>query len=194
MSFAKLPKTPPLSNQTRLLSFDLEANGLHGQAFAVGAVVMDATGKIHDEFSARCLLHGPVDPFVRENILPALVDMPVTHKTYAELCEAFWAWYLKTEPKTDYVLVSNGYPVEYRFLLDCQKADLEERYWQHPYPILDLSSLLLQIGNKISSKNKLVGEIKKTGSFVQHHPLHDARVAALMAFEAFRQAGQIVDR
>lgn len=187
----KLPKTPRLNKQTKLLSFDLEANGLHGQAFAVGAVVMDAQGQIHDEFAARCRLTSKVDPWVKENVLPALADMPITHKTYEDMREDFWAWYLDAEPQADYVLVSNGYPVEYRFLIDCQDADLGERYWQHPYPILDLASLLIQVGNKSESKSQWLGDIKRAGSYIQHHPLHDAKIAALMAFEAFRQAGQI---
>ncbi|HSX24263.1 MAG TPA: hypothetical protein VLE74_04135, partial [Candidatus Saccharimonadales bacterium] len=159
--------------------------------FAVGAVVMDVSGVVHDEFSARCRVITQIDPWVKENVLPAIADMPVTHDTYVEMREAFWAWYLQAMLQADYVVVSNGYPVEYRFLLDCQEADLTERYWQHPFPILDLTSLLLQVVHQSESKHKLSSTIKKAGSYVQHHPLHDAKVTALMAFEAFRQAGQI---
>lgn len=188
----KIPKHPPLSSKTKLLSFDLETNGLHGEAFAVGAVVMDAKGVMLEEFTARCPLQDPIDDWVNNNVLPAIKEMPITHKNYAEMREAFWAWYLEAEPKSDYVLVSNGYPVEYRFLLDCQEANLEERYWQHPFPILDLSSLLIQVShNPLESKTKLVQKLVGENKFLQHHPLHDAKMAALVAFDAFRQAGRI---
>ncbi len=187
----KLAKHPPLSSKTKLLSFDLETNGLHGKAFAIGAVIVDGEGKVHSEFSARSPLQGMIDPWVKANVLPAIKDMPVTHKDYEDLREAFWTWYLKAEEISDYVLVNNGYPVEYRFLLDCQEADMKERYWQHPFPILDLSSLLIQVGqNPLTSKSKLVQRLTQD-EYRQHHPLHDAKVAILVAFEAFRLAGRI---
>ena len=154
---SKSAKTPPINSKTKLLCFDLEANGLHGQAFAIGAVVMDGQGTVHDEFSARIKLAGPVDPWVEQNVLPAIKDMTITHQSYKAMREAFWKWYINAEPESDYVLVSNGYPVEYRFLLDCQEADIKNRYWQHPFPILDLASLLIQAGLRpVVAKNQLL--------------------------------------
>ncbi len=189
---AKSPKTPTLSTSTKLLCFDLETNGLHGEAFAIGAVVMDMDAKIHDQFTARTRLTSKVDPWVKDNVLPAIVDMPITHKNYQEMCEAFWTWYLKAEPESDYVVVKNGYPVEYRFLLDCQKVDLENRYWQHPFPILDLSSLLIQVGYKSQlSKADLLKNIPNAASYQLHNPLNDAKLTAVTAFEAFRLAGRL---
>lgn len=188
---AKLPKTPPISRTTKLLSFDLETNGLHGEAFAVGAVVVDAENKIHDQFSGRAKILGPIDAWVKTNVLPVIEDIPVTYNSARDLREAFWAWYLKAEPKTDYVLVSNGYPVEYRFLLQCQEENLEERYWQHPFPILDLTSLLIQTGQEPSDKSQARAAIIKEGNFSRHHPMHDAKISAMTAFEAFKLAGRL---
>jgi hypothetical protein len=181
---ARLPKTSQLEAKTRLLSFDLEANGLHGNAFAVGAVVMDAKGKIYSEFVGRCRLNGKTDPWVEANVLPAISDMPVSYRSYKALREAFWAWYLEAEPQADYVLVSNGYPVEYRFLMQCQEDDLEARYWQHPFPILDLSSLLLGLGLNSSQRTRLFNDIIHDEKFSRHQPLHDAKATALTAFKA----------
>lgn len=39
---------------TNFLMFDVEANSLHGQAFAVGAVVMDERGEILASFEGKC--------------------------------------------------------------------------------------------------------------------------------------------
>lgn len=186
----KSPKTPPISSSTKLLSFDLETNGLHGQAFAIGAVVMNASGEVLDEFTARCKLNSEVDEWVQANVLPSIKDMPETHGDYKTMREAFWRWYEKTEPEADYVVVSNGYPVEYRFLLDCQEADLEKRYWQHPFPILDLTSLLLQVKPKLNeNKTEILNKANDGQTLLPHHPLHDAKATALLAFEAFKQAG-----
>ncbi len=183
----KAAKTPALNKSSKILCFDLETNGLHGQAFAIGAVVMSADGKIHDEFTARCKVNDEMDEWVKGNVLPSITDMAITHGDYVSMREAFWRWYTKTEPNVDYVLVSNGYPVEYRFLLDCQEADLDERYWQHPFPVIDLSSVLLTSGHLVeSNKRKLVAEVSAGQNFKPHNPLHDAKMTALVAFAALK--------
>lgn len=189
---AKPSKTPEINAKTKLLSFDLETNGLHGKAFAVGAAVMDADGNILDEFTARVRLTGRVDEWVKNNVLPAIEDMPITHDSYEELREAFWAWYVEAEKKSDYVLVNNGYPVEYRFLLDCQDANIEERYWQHPFPLLDLSSLMIMTEHGAGSSRRALKKIidEEYGHKI-HHPLEDAKMALKLAFEAFRIAGKL---
>ncbi len=185
-------KLPPLNDKTKILSFDLETNGLHGKVFAIGAVVVDASDHIVDQFAGRCEINDPIDPWVEQNVLPVIGDMPVKYHSYTQLREAFWEWYLKAEPKSDYVLVSNGYPVEYRFLIECQEADLEERYWQHPFPILDLTSLLLQVGEAdMANKGEFMREIIAKVPGKPHHPVFDATTTALAAFKAFRTSNQL---
>ncbi len=187
----KQAKTPPISKETKILCFDLESNGLHGEVFAVGAVLIDAKSNVIDQFTGRTKIVGQVDDWVEKNVLPAIEDILITHGSYIDLRESFWRWYLQTEPKSDYVLVSNGYPVEYRFLLKCQEENLEERYWQHPFPILDLTSLLIQASVDASDKNRLQNEIIKSGNYLRHNPLHDAKISALLAFESFKLSGRI---
>ncbi|OGL30630.1 hypothetical protein A3D14_03440 [Candidatus Saccharibacteria bacterium RIFCSPHIGHO2_02_FULL_47_12] len=183
----KTAKTPPVTDKTKLLCFDLESNGLHGQAFAVGAVVMDMQGKVHDQFTARMRIHGQVDEWVEKNVLPAISDMPITHATYKDMCTDFWKWFVAAQKNSDYTLVSNGYPVEYRFLLDCQEGDIDTRYWEHPFPLIDVSSLLLGAGLiSNSAKQDLVAKATKDEEFKNHHPLHDAKTAALTAIEALK--------
>lgn len=188
---SKRAKMPPLSIKTKILCFDLETNGLHGEAFAAGAVVMDGEGKVYSEFSGRAKINGEVDEWVAKNVIPNIADMPEAYTSYKQLREAFWKWYVPAEADSDYVLVSNGYPVEYRFLLACQEDNIEERYWQHPFPILDLSSLLIQIGEESLSKSKLLAKIIREGDYSRHHPVHDAKITTIAAFEAFKTAGRI---
>lgn len=182
----KVAKTPIISRDTKILSFDLETNNLHGEPFAIGAIVIDGHGVVHDSFTARCPIKEEVDPWVQINVLPVIKDMAQTHGSYEDMREAFWRWYLSAEEASDYVLVSNGYPVEYRFLLDCQEANIEERYWQHPFPILDLASILIANGQESTAyKSELRKKVRKDQSFNQHHPFDDAKLAALIALEAF---------
>ncbi len=179
-------KTPAISSRTKLLSFDLESNGLHGDVFAVGAVVMDATGHVHEEFSGRTNIVGKVDDWVEKNVLPVITDMEISHSSYKHLRENFWAWFVKAKETADYVLVNNGYPVEYRFLLACQDDDLDNRYWQHPFPILDLTSMLVQTGQDVQHvKNDIVRKFKDDLTGSAHHPLFDAKLAARSAFHVF---------
>ncbi|HVW23155.1 MAG TPA: hypothetical protein VHB51_01545 [Candidatus Saccharimonadales bacterium] len=182
---SKSPKLPKLAPGIKFLSFDLETNGLHGEAFAVGALLFDTlTGKVVDQFVARCPVGDEVDPWVKANVLPAIASMPQTHDDATAMRHDFWQWYLQAEAQCDYVLVSNGYPVEYRFLLQCQEDDLEARYWDHPFPLLDLTSLLLASGQDPSAKSQLITRIVREGNFKRHHPLDDATIAALAASQA----------
>lgn len=183
----KAPKTPAISGATKILSFDLESNGLHGQAFAVAAVVVDATGEIVDSFSARIKITGEVDEWVKENVIPVIGDMQVTHGDYRTMCDAFWRWFVRAQESCDYVVVSNGYPVEYRFLADCQDNNLEERYWQHPFPILELPSLLIGLGRvSESARLSVITRAAKGQSFVRHHPRDDAMSTALTTHAALK--------
>lgn len=184
-------KLPQIDSNSKILSFDLETNGLHGQAFAIGAVVVDANDKIINEFTGRVQIKGDVDKWVQENVLPVIEDMPINYSSYEELREVFWKWFVAAKEESDYVVVSNGYPVEYRFLLDCQQANIEERYWEHPFPILDLTSLLIQIGIQSSpDKQDFVHEFLSLHNRKPHHPLQDATITALATFKAFRESGQ----
>ena len=62
---------------------DAETNGLYGDAFAIGAVLMDKeTGKEEKRFLARCPIEGCVDKFVKDNVLPELGGVPLTNTNY----------------------------------------------------------------------------------------------------------------
>ncbi len=182
---SKPAKTPPINDKTTLLSFDVESNGLHGQAFAVGAVVIDTKGKVLDRFTGRTRIVGQVDPWVEKNVVPVIGDMSITQRTSKDLREDFWRWFQRALETADYVVVSNGYPVEYKFLLECQGHDLEERYWQHPFPILDLTTLMLRIEADASRRKERIQAIMEQGNFSRHHPYDDALVTALAAAQVF---------
>ena len=183
---------PPITRQTTFLSFDVESNGLQGQAFAVGAVLMRADGTILDEFIGRAPIKGELDPWVKANVLAPMKDVPENYKTAKALRGGFWQWFTQAKEQADYVVLTNGYPVESRFLIDCQDDEPEERYWGHPFPILDTASLLIQVGIKpLAIRSQLVADQIKGEPELRHQPRWDAWVSALTAIWALERSGQL---
>ena len=182
----------PITRETVLLSFDVESNGLHGKAFAVGAVLMRADGTILDEFIGRSPIKGELDPWVVANVLPPMKDVLEDYKTPKALRGAFWKWFTGHKDEVDYVVTTNAYPVEARFLIDCQDDDIEARYWEHPFPILDTASLLIQLGIKpLAIRSQLVADRIKDEPELRHQPRWDAWVSAVTAIWALEQSGQL---
>ncbi|HSH31594.1 MAG TPA: hypothetical protein VK963_02915 [Candidatus Saccharimonadales bacterium] len=182
----------PITLQTKLLSIDIESNGLHGKAFAIGAVVMRLDGTVIDEFSARCSIAGELDPWVEKHVLPVLGEFPQTHRSARVMRDDFWSWYKQAKDQADYMMVDNGYPVEARFLISCQDDDIDERYWDHFFPLLDLSSMLLQVGVKpLAVRYRFVADQLGDEPILQHNPRWDAWVSALAAAKALKMSGRL---
>lgn len=184
----------PITAESTILSFDVESNGLHGEAFAVGAVLIKANETIIDEFTGRSPITGQVDVWVKENVLPVITDMPEDYPDTKALRTAFWQWYKGAKAAADYILVNNGYPSEARFLIASQDDDLNDRADEHPFPLLELGSLLLQVGVRpLAPKKLFVAEKLKGNTDQQHHPRYDAWVAALAAIKALKLSGRLAD-
>jgi hypothetical protein len=169
----------------KVLSFDVESNGLHGSAFAVAGVVIGPGRRILSQFIARCPIEGPVDPWVTENVLEPMVDIAETHPHGRGMRDAFWAWYLEAKAGAGLIVAANPYPVEARFLIACQSDDMAARSFDHPFPYYDLSSMLYILGiitppQRRDFVAKAVGEA--TGK--AHNPLWDAKATALAALLA----------
>lgn len=169
----------------KFLSFDVESNGLHGDAFAVAALLVAADGSTEAEFVGRCPVTGPLDSWVEANVLPPMTDIPETYTSFAELRAAFWSWYEQTKPAADYILANNPYPVEARFLLACQEDDPEHRYAEHPFPLIDLASLLIATGittktDKDAFMKAAIGDTPEAA----HNPKWDAWATAKAALRA----------
>ena len=59
----------------RLISIDAECDGLAGRAFAVALTLSDRGGEL-DHAVFRCPIGEVTDPWVAENVLPAIADEP----------------------------------------------------------------------------------------------------------------------
>jgi len=161
----------------KIFSFDAETNGLYGQAFMLAAVVT-VDGKKVGEFVARCPIAETVDSWVQDNVLPQVESVEVTHSSYGEMLDAFYAFYMSH--KEDAVIIAHmAFPVEAKVLRDMIEVDLNERGWNGPYPLIDVSATLQAKGfdpTSVDGYNKDQGiEVPFNGT--SHHPLYDSIAA-----------------
>jgi hypothetical protein len=162
----------------KIFSFDAETNGLWGQAFAIGALVYNENGEEIARFLGRCSIDEEVNEWVQQNVLPALIDVPITHLNYEELLRDFAKFYMENKENAD-VVVHMGYIVEAKILRDMHDLKLIGD-WDAPYPLYDVSGNLQQVGEDPTSVDKYAQkygiEIRNFGS--PHNPLYDCEIAA----------------
>lgn len=163
----------------RLLSVDVEKNGLHGPVFAVGAVLLSQDGEIQDQFRARCPIEGAPRDFVVREILPALADYVQTHDDPTSMRQAFWEWF-RGAREGAVVFADFGWPSEARFFLALAEDAIEERYLQGPYPLHEVSTLLLAAGEDPDiSRERYAGDLIQGRPGMKHDPWWDARASVI---------------
>lgn len=165
------------------LVFDVESVGLHGEAFAVGYVVVDENGKRFEEDLLACdpqhckgtqQAHAWVQehvPTLRENCTESI-----------EVRSAFWRALQKFrhtymppiyDESTPLVWADCGWPVEARFLAACVDDVSHDREWDGPYPLHDIATVALAKGfDPLKIHDRLPDELPA------HNPLCDARQSA----------------
>lgn len=157
----------------KLIAFDCESNGLHGEVFAIGAVCLDDqadNSSFSFTFEGIAPIPDPLDTWVVDNVLPHLRDTMVYESTLA-LRNAFWAW-LQANKQNALIVADFGVPVEAGLLAQCQKDD-PSRTWDHPYPLHELGTMLLAAGDDPDvDRHKYVN----SRQWQKHNPLHDAWV------------------
>jgi hypothetical protein len=175
-----------VTNDQRVLCFDAESNGLHGEAFAIGAVLLDVRGNELARFTARAPDPSPLDPWVREHVMPALAGMPVTHVSPRAMRTTFWDWF-QARKEGALVIADCGWPVEARLLDDCVRDEPEARAWKGPYPLHDLATLLVANGLPFDTECEPIVRDVFGVTGAAHNPLWDARCSGLMATLLLRQ-------
>ena len=160
----------------KYFSFDAETNGLWGQAFSIAAVCEDGS-----EFIGRCPIEGNVNPWVKDNVLPQMEGIKITHSDYKSLLSDFIKFYLqKKEGRT--ILVHMGLPVEAKLFLDAHEMGLLGD-WDAPYPLVDISAIP-EIGTSVDSYNKKNEIEVPTFEGGTHNPLYDS-YATMMAYDYY---------
>lgn len=201
----------------KIFSFDAETDGLWGNPFAVAAIVYELQQSIayaHGEkiqiaesewvetarFITRLSDDVVSDNWVRENVLPTLADVPVTHqhhigggdhkmnaeaaekycsqKAYEAMLADFAEFYMANKADAD-VICHMGYIVEAHLLREMHRLGFIGD-WDAPYPLLDVSGNLQAVGEDPTSVDNYA---KKHGLAVAdygatHNPFYDCEVTA----------------
>lgn len=153
-----------------VLVFDVESISLHGEGFAVGAVVANKkTSVIIDRFELLSEEgEGKANDWVKENIIPHLLSMN-TCQTNLQLRDQFYAFYMKWKDSCD-IYSDVNFPVETNFLSAIVADNPQEREWNMPYPLLDVADIVDISIDRLQECGK---------NLIKHHPAHDAEASAI---------------
>lgn len=172
----------PVKHEGKVMVFDVESVGLHGNAFAWGAVVVDlVSGGIVDEKIVVCDptyiggnpgIHEWVHEWIRNNVMTTVtVNCVSLDVMYAEFAEFYK---LAGAPP---LFADCAWPVEARFLMECRKAGFPI----DPYPLLDIAPILWARGiDPTRCFDRLPSELPA------HNPLNDARQSARILLEVLK--------
>ena len=132
--------------QTKFLFIDAETDGLYGSFLTVGLVVTDDAGNMIEKAYYGIKKENMMisDVWTRENVFPVLGDYEACEDE-AELLEKVWAFWMKYREEA-YAAADVMYPVESRLFMKCVMNNESERKYLGPFPMLDLSSLLMAAG------------------------------------------------
>lgn len=159
---------------TNIMVFDVESNGLHGEGFAVGWVCVEDGVTVSQGYES-CAIADP-EPWVTENVLPFLP--PPTQPTSASVRDAFWFAWMRAKAHGYSLWADCGWPVEANFLSACVADAPDERSWDGPYPLHEISTVFRIAGwDESGEYPRLEGEDK-------HHPVGDAKQSARLLLEA----------
>lgn len=158
--------------------FDVESNGLHGEGFAVGWVLLDENGNEIANGYEACPPEGHVDPWVEENVLPRLPG--TTQDTANAVRSAFWQAWMTAKSQGATLWADCGWPVEANFLSACV-ADSSSRQWEGPYPLHEIASIFEAAGWDAAAKHE------RLENETAHHPTGDARQSARLLRKALQE-------
>lgn len=137
----------------------------------VASIVIDETGKEIDSlYIGRKIDKEEIKTrWVKENVIPVLGNYEQV-ETEEELLDYFWSFWMKYKEKT-YCIADVPFPVETRLFSECVETDREQRQWEAPYPLLDLSSMLYLSGiDPLKARGDLNSEKRE-----EHNALNDVR-------------------
>jgi len=174
-----------------LIVIDVESNGLYGQPFCVGAVLMDPGGRVLSSFLGRCGLDQVEDEYVLEHVIPAIKDIEETFNALADLEVAFIEWYATVlRERSVHTIVDVGFPVDSTFLSGLgMRDDNHGSLWQtlSPYPLYDLASILGGLGmDPDISREEFAEPLIGIARGEKHNPIWDAELTGLCVIRAMR--------
>jgi len=166
-----------------IFSFDCETNGLYGECFAVGAIVLNNLGLIIDKFSGIAQIEDVDNDWVIQNVIPAL-DGLQKYPTRKQMRNAFWGFWMKHKDSC-MCIADFGVPVESGFFKQCVLDDLDNRQWNAPYPLHEVETLLISKGIESDTSRIKYSEVNYD-AVKQHNPIDDAYVSGLCWIKAMK--------
>ena len=180
------PESAGAVSYTRLLGhgipamvFDVESIGLHGDGYAVGYVVIQDGNEVESGmFACPASKANGADSdrlWVYENIPQIAPDSPDP----LAVRENFWCRWMEWKAKGALLAADCAWPVEARFLAACVDASPDERRFSGPYPLVEISSVMMAVGqDPMKTHARLESEMPV------HNPVADARQSARLLLEA----------
>lgn len=164
---------------TKILSLDVESNGLWGNPISIGFTI-EENGKVIDKKEACCLNNlDNASDWVKDNVIEPLLDRKDVTKlsSYKELLKWFADEYMKYKD-THTVIYHMGHIVESNLF----KELINHKFigeWDAPYTPVEVSVLLQLCGYSPDSVDYLVNKnlISKPDNSDVHQALYDAEVA-----------------
>lgn len=157
-----------------LFFVDAETDGLYGTFLSIAVIVIDYEGNELDRHywginQKNLVVHSE---WVRRNVIPIMGEYEVCQDE-DELLDKFWqVW--KNHQKDAYAIADVCYPVESTLFQKCVLKDKEKRVMDGPFPLLDLSSILLAKGiDPLIDRMKLA----KTKGKQMHNALADVEIS-----------------
>ncbi|MBR4341114.1 MAG: hypothetical protein IKP88_00125 [Lachnospiraceae bacterium] len=159
----------------KIMFVDAEVDGLYGDFLSVGAIVCDESGNELNVFDHyRNIEESEIsDPWVRQFVFPYMkTGCPEENEN--ALLHSFWDFYCKYKDNS-MIIADVPYPVECRLFEKCVRMDFEKRFFEGPYPLMDLSSMLYAVGKApLTDRTELIDNPER---FRRHSAIDDVRIS-----------------
>lgn len=155
----------------KLVFVDMETDGLYGSVLSVAMIATDWSGNELEKvyYGIKKEKIHVTSEWVKENVLPRMGKYE-EYDNEQELLSKVWQFWLKYE-KDAYMIGDVCFPVEAGFLTKCVKQNVDEYMFKAPFPLLDISSMLLAKGYDPLVERKTLCQGTETN---EHNALYDA--------------------
>lgn len=154
---------------------DVESVGLHGEGFAVAALVLDCVDRV--VLASNLLACDPAvargDAVGRQWVATHVPALPQNCADPQELRAQFWQHWLHWRAKGCVLVADSAWPVEANFVSACVLDAGDASAFAGPQPIIDVDALAWMC------PAAALGNLQRDGDELPaHHPLADARFTA----------------
>lgn len=152
---------------------DAETDGLYGPFISIAVIVVNSQyQELERHYWGICREQLKVETqWVKDNVLPVMGQYEPCQNE-EELLSKFWSVWERNSENT-YGIADVCFPVEARLFEKCIRSDINDRMQKGPYPLIDLSSVLLAKGIDPLVDRK---SLQKGKGAKQHNALNDVEM------------------